>query len=94
LTKFLRPPNLAVELIAEGVVEVLAVAAGLALVLVSAADAVSTLVTTRRRPGRFWPTPMFYRQTWRAWRAVGQRAGGTFARGSLAPTAPCRCSAC
>jgi hypothetical protein len=57
-------------------IEVLALVAGLALVLVSAADAVSTLVTTRRRPGRFWPTPLFYRQTWRAWRAVGQRAGG------------------
>jgi Ion channel len=88
LTKFLRPPNLAVELIAEGVVEVLAVAAGLALVLVSAADAVSTLVTTRRRPGRFWPTPMFYRQTWRAWRAVGQRAGGDLREGFLGTYGP------
>ena len=56
-------------MIAEGVVEVLAVVAGLTLVLATASDAVSTLVTTRRRPGRFWPTPVFYRQTWRAWLA-------------------------
>jgi hypothetical protein len=57
-----------------GVVEGLAVLAGLALVLGVAGDAVSTLVTTRRRRGRRWPTPMFYRWTWRAWRAVGERA--------------------
>jgi len=56
-----------------GVVEVLALAAGLALVLVAASDAVTTLVTTRRRPGRRWPTPVFYRWTWRAWRAMGRR---------------------
>jgi hypothetical protein len=56
-----------------GVVEVLAVGAGLALVLVAAGDAVSTLVTTRRRRGRRWPTPVYYRWSWRAWRAVGQR---------------------
>jgi Ion channel len=53
-----------------GVVELLAVPAGFALVLVTAADAVSTLVTTRRRRGRRWPTPVFYRATWRAWGAV------------------------
>ena len=53
-----------------GVVEVLALAAGLALVLVAASDAVSTLVTTRRRRCRRWPTPVFYRWTWRAWRAI------------------------
>ena len=58
-----------------GVVEVLAVLAGLALVLIAASDAVSTLVTTRRRRGRHWPTPTYYRWTWRAWRAVGRRAG-------------------
>ena len=57
-----------------GVVEVLALAAGLALVLVAASDAVSTLVTTRRRRGRRWPTPVFYRGTWRAWRAIARRA--------------------
>jgi hypothetical protein len=57
-----------------GVVEVLALAAGLALVLVAASDAVSTLVTTRRRRGRRWPTPVFYRWTWRAWRAIARRA--------------------
>ena len=58
-----------------GVVEVLAVLAGLALVLIAASDAVSTLVTTRRRRARHWPTPAYYRWTWRAWRAVGRRAG-------------------
>jgi hypothetical protein len=88
LTKFLRPPSLAVELVAEGVVEVLAVVAGLVLVLVSAADAVSTLVTTRHRPGRFWPTPVFYRQTWRAWRAVGRQAGGELREGFLGSYGP------
>ncbi|HSO51795.1 MAG TPA: ion channel [Actinomycetes bacterium] len=49
--------------------------AGLALVLIAAGDAVSTLVTTRRRRARHWPTPTYYRWTWRAWRAVGRRAG-------------------
>jgi hypothetical protein len=73
---------------AEGVVEVLAVAAGLVLVLVSASDAVSTLVTTRHRPGRFWPTPVFYRQTWRAWRALGQRAGEERREGFLGSYGP------
>ena len=73
---------------AEGVVEVLAVVAGLALVLVSASDAVSTLVTTRRRPGRFWPTPVFYRQTWRAWLAVGRRAAPELREGFLGSYGP------
>ena len=58
-----------------GVAEALAALAGLALVLMAASDAVSTLVTTRRRRGRHWPTPTYYRLTWRAWRAVGRRAG-------------------
>lgn len=57
-----------------GVVEALALLAGLALVLVAASDAVSTLVTTRRRRGRRWPTPVYYRWSWRAWRAIGRRA--------------------
>ena len=56
-----------------GVVEVLAVLAGLALVLVTGGDAVSTLVTTRRRRGQRWPTPVYYRWSWRAWRAIGRR---------------------
>jgi Ion channel len=59
---------------AELAVKILAVVAGLTVVLVTATDAVGTLVTTRRRPGRHWPTPLFYRQTWRAWRATGRRA--------------------
>jgi hypothetical protein len=56
-----------------GVVEGLAVLAGLALVLGVASDAVSTLVTTRRRRGRRWPTPVYYRWTWHAWRAIALR---------------------
>jgi Ion channel len=56
-----------------GVVEVLAVLAGLALVLVAAGDAVSTLVTTRRRHAGHWPTPVYYRWSWRVWRAVARR---------------------
>ena len=88
LTKIPRPPNLAVELVAEGVVEILAVVAGLALVLATAADAVSTLVTTRRRRGRFWPTPVYYRWSWRAWRAVGRRAGPELREGFLGSYGP------
>jgi hypothetical protein len=88
LTKNLRPPNLAVELIAEGVVEVLAVVAGLALVLATAGDAVSTLVTTRRRRGRLWPTPVYYRWSWRAWRAVGRRASPELREGFLGSYGP------
>jgi Ion channel len=83
LTNWLRPPNLAVVLDARSAVNALAVLAGLALVLVTAADAVSTLVTTRRRRGRLWPTPVFYRQTWRAWRAMGRRARHEEARERL-----------
>jgi Ion channel len=36
-------------------------------------DAVSTLITTRRRSSRLWPTNVFYRRTWRVWRALGLR---------------------
>jgi Ion channel len=75
-------------LIAEGVVEVLAVVAGLALVLATAGDAVSTLVTTRRRRGRFWPTPVYYRWSWRAWRAVGRRASPELREGFLGSYGP------
>ena len=71
-----------------GVVEVLAVLAGLALVLMAASDAVSTLVTTRRRRGRHWPTPTYYRLTWRAWRAVGRRAGPEVREGFLGVYGP------
>jgi Ion channel len=56
-----------------GVADLLALAAGTAMVLVAAVDAVSTLVTTRRRSGRLWPTYVFYRRTWWAWRAAGRR---------------------
>jgi Ion channel len=46
---------------------------GAALVAAAATDAVSTLVTTQRRSSRLWPTYVFYRRTWRAWRALGGR---------------------
>jgi Ion channel len=89
LTKLLGPPNLAAgEVSAVGVVDVLAVVAGLALVLVTAADAVSTLVTTRRRRGRHWPTQAFYRRTWSAWTALGRRATPDRREGFLAVYGP------
>jgi hypothetical protein len=75
-------------LVAKGVVEVLAVVAGLTLVLATAGDAVSTVVTTRRRRGRFWPTPVYYRWSWRAWRAVGQRAAPELREGFLGSYGP------
>ena len=71
-----------------GVVEVLAVVAGLALVLVSASDAVSTLVTTRRRRGRHWPTQVFYRRTWHAWVTAARRATPELREGFLAVYGP------
>jgi hypothetical protein len=71
-----------------GVVELLAVIAGLLLVLVTASDAVSTLVTTRRRRGRHWPTQVFYRRTWRAWVAAGRRARPELREGFLAVFGP------
>ena len=88
MTKFLGPSNLAVGLGAVGVVEFLAVVAGLVVVLVTASDAVSTLVTTRRRRGRHWPTQVFYRRTWRAWVAIGRRAGPELREGFLAVYGP------
>jgi hypothetical protein len=68
-----------------GVVEVLA---GLALVLVTAGDAVSTLVTTRRRRGQRWPTPVYYRWSWRAWRAIGRLGGPEWREGFLGVYGP------
>jgi hypothetical protein len=88
LTKFIGRPNVAVELIAAGVVDLLAVVAGLALVLASASDAVSTLVTTRRRRGRHWPTQVFYRRTWRAWVALARRTQPELREGFLAVYGP------
>jgi hypothetical protein len=71
-----------------GVVHLLAVVAGLALVLVTAGDSVSTLVTTRRRRGRHWPTQVFYRRTWRAWVALGRRVPPERREGFLAVYGP------
>ena len=71
-----------------GVLDVLAVVAGLALVLASAGDAVSTLVTTRRRRGRHWPTQIFYRRTWKLWKALAGRAPADRREGLLAVYGP------
>ena len=49
--------------------------AGVVLVAAVATDAVSTLVTTQRRSGRWWPTYVFYRLTWRPWRALARHIG-------------------
>jgi Ion channel len=88
LTKLPGRPNLALGLHALVVVEALAVAAGLALVLAVAGDATSTLVTTRRRHGRFWPTPVYYRWSWRAWRAASRRAPAERREGLLTAYGP------
>jgi hypothetical protein len=58
---------------AHPVARLLVLLAGAGLVLTAAIDAVSTLVTTQRRSSRLWPTYVFYRRTWRAWRALGRR---------------------
>jgi hypothetical protein len=88
LTKLPGPPSLALGLHALVLVETLAVAAGLVVVLVVAGDAISTLVTTRRRRGRFWPTPVYYHWTWRAWRAAGRRAPAERREGLLTAYGP------
>jgi hypothetical protein len=58
---------------AHPVIKLLVLSAGALLVLAAATDAVSTLVTTQRRSSRLWPTYVFYRRTWRLWRALGRR---------------------
>jgi hypothetical protein len=55
------------------VFELLALLAGGVLVVAVGIDAISTLVTTQRRSSRLWPTYVFYRRTWRAWRTLGRR---------------------
>jgi hypothetical protein len=50
-----------------------AVVLGAAIVLVAGTDAISTLVTTRRGRRRWWPTEVFYRFSWRAWRRIARR---------------------
>jgi hypothetical protein len=40
------------------------------LVLVVLADAFDTLLSTRIRSSRTWPTDLFYRAAWRCWRAI------------------------
>ena len=52
---------------------VVAVVAGVAVVLVTLVDAADTLVSTRIRSGRWWPTEVFYRLTWFPWAAFGRR---------------------
>jgi Ion channel len=57
-------------------------------VLATASDAVSTLVTTRRRRGRHWPTQVFYRRTWRGWVAMARRFQPELREGFLAVYGP------
>lgn len=54
---------------------VVALVAGLALVAISAADALNTLVSTRLRVGRLWPSDLFYALSWRALRRMGGLIG-------------------
>ncbi len=42
-------------------------------VVVALLDAVGTLVTTRSRKGKWWPTNWFYRVSWKLWRRIGLR---------------------
>lgn len=48
--------------------------AGVLVVVVTLADAFDTLVSTRIRAGRLWPTEIFYRLTWPCWRFCAGRA--------------------
>ena len=70
-------------MIADVLTKLLALLGGAGLVLIAATDAVSTLVTTQRRSSRLWPTYVFYRRTWRIWRALGRRIGSEQARERL-----------
>lgn len=56
---------------------------GIALVLLTLLDAADTLVSTRIRSGRWWPTEVFYRVTWFRWRALCRRVGHPGRRESL-----------
>jgi hypothetical protein len=49
------------------------IALGVTLVLTALFDAVGTLVTTRNRKGRYWPTNLLYRHSWKFWRMFGLR---------------------
>jgi hypothetical protein len=44
---------------------------GAIILFIALSDAVGTLVTTRVRRGRGWPTNFFYRHSWAAWRRIG-----------------------
>jgi len=46
---------------------------GLLVVLLTLADAVDTLVSTRIRASHRWPTDLFYRVTWPVWRSFAAR---------------------
>jgi hypothetical protein len=52
---------------------VVAVVVGFLIVVLVGTDAISTLVTMRRARRRWWPTEVFYRWTWRAWRRMARR---------------------
>jgi hypothetical protein len=54
-------------------VDVVLAIVGLAIVALTLADAFDTLVSTRIRVGRLWPTDVFYFLTWRIWRFFAAR---------------------
>jgi hypothetical protein len=67
----------------DALVQLIGTLLGVVLVAAVATDAVSTLVTTQRRSGRWWPTYVFYRRTWRLWRAAARHIGRDHTRERL-----------
>lgn len=57
--------------------------AGIALLLMVLRDAFETIILPRRVSGKFRLTRMFYRATWRPWRAFATRLSGSFRENSL-----------
>ena len=49
------------------------IALGLAIVFVAILDALNTLLANRPRPGRWWPTTIFYNTAWMLWRALSRK---------------------
>jgi hypothetical protein len=70
------------------VLQLVEVVAGLALVVVTLADAIGTLVAARGLSGRWRLTRQFYWVSWRAWRSVGRRLSLRRREGFLSLYAP------
>jgi len=56
-----------------GAVDALALVTGVALITITTADALHTLVVTRLTVHEWWPTDWFYRKGWRLWRRLALR---------------------